>query len=159
LVYSLILPSSVFGVVHEESGARLVLLDCYTGEDCKRPQKNRHDASSGHGSKRAEKRGTRNTRNRTARAGRLEKPGPKTLETQEILEQTKKLLLSRTNAYGDGCFRAARKYAALVDPSKYHGLSRFPCPACEHSTDPSCGGSEKWHNERHRRADAGLRET
>jgi hypothetical protein len=31
----------------------------------------------------------RNTRNRTACTGRLGKPGPETLETQEILEQTK----------------------------------------------------------------------
>src|ERR1700722_2086595 len=101
--------------------------DCDTSEDCNRPRKNRHDASS-------EARAESPSPNESARdpmepkqpaPGELERPGLKTLETQEILEQTKDLLLSRTNAYGDGCFRATRN-AALLDPSKYHGLSRFP---------------------------------
>jgi hypothetical protein len=81
---------------------------------------------------------TRKTRNRTACTGRLEKPGPKTLETQEILEQTKDLLLSRTNAYGDGCFRADQKRSP-IGSIEVPRFVPFPCPACEHSTDPSCG--------------------
>ena len=96
------------------------------GRRLQSPEKNRRNASSeATATSTSQNEKTRNTRNRTACTGTLEKPGPKTLETQEILEQTKNLLLSRTNAYGDGCFRATRN-AALLDPSKYHGLSRFP---------------------------------
>ena len=64
---------------------------CSTSHECKRPQKIRCDASSEAtvASLHLKNRAPRNTRNRTACTGRLEKPGPKTLETQEILEQTK----------------------------------------------------------------------
>jgi hypothetical protein len=83
---------------------------CDTGEDLQSPAKKLLCRKArAHGDEHLANEGTRNARNQAACTGRLEKPGPKTLDTQGILEQTKTLLLSRTNAYGDGCFRAASK--------------------------------------------------
>ena len=152
--YSLILPSSVFGVMLEESRARLVLpCTAIRAKTAIAREKSTERKLGGHGDEHLSNERTRNTRNRTACTGRLEKPGPKTLETQEILEQTKNLLLSRTNAYGDGCFRAASKRG----PSGSIEEPRFvpiPCPACGTFNRSML----RMIGEMHRRADAGLRE-
>ena len=96
----------MFGVVHEESGARLVLLCTAVRATTAIARKKSGNASS----ETTAASTSQHAETGPPGPGIRRSPGTKDPGDQEILEQTdQKQLLSRTNAYGDGCFRAARK--------------------------------------------------